>query len=345
MPHFLRFPPLSLTAIVLLCAPLLAACGDDGGQTTTSNATGGGSSTNESNSSGDTPTTANLPTTGGGSQTGGMSTTSEPDPTEGGGATGDSTTSNSAATGDVTSTGDAGTTADTSGSTGDPVEPGSPVDLGTAGNYVLLAKTGISNVPKSAITGDLGVSPAAATYITGFNLIADPSNEFATSTQVSGKIYAATYKQPTPTKLTSAIGDMQLAFSDAASRAPDVIELGAGNIGGMVLPAGVYKWGTGLQIPSDVTLTGNATEVWVFQIAQDLVVANAVEVTLTGGAVPRNVFWQVDGTVKLGTTSHMAGVVLSQTGISMKTGASLDGRLLAQTAITLSSNTISEPAP
>ena len=138
---------------------------------------------------------------------------------------------------------------------------------------------------------------------------------------------------------------MQLAFTDAASRPPDVIELGAGNIGGMVLPPGVYKWGTGLQIPSDVTLTGNATDVWIFQVAQNLVVANTAEVALTGGALPRNVFWQVDGTVKLGTTSHMEGVVLSQTGVSMKTGASLNGRLLAQTAITLSSNTIAEPAP
>jgi len=293
-----------------------------------------------------------MPTTGGASQTGGMSTTTDPDPTEGGGATGDaSTTTDPGSTGDVNSTSDPSSTSatsdtgDTSASTGDPVEPGSPVDLGTAGNYVLLAKTGLSTVPKSDITGDLGVSPAAATYITGFNLIADPSNEFSTSSQVSGKIYAANYKQPTPTKLTTAIGDMQLAFTDAASRPPDVIELGAGNIGGMVLPPGVYKWGTGLQIPSDVTLTGNATDVWIFQVAQNLVVANTAEVALTGGALPRNVFWQVDGTVKLGTTSHMEGVVLSQTGVSMKTGASLNGRLLAQTAITLSSNTIAEPAP
>jgi len=339
MTHLLRVPALTgFTAVSLLCAPLLAACGDNGGETmtgdATGDATGGATSMNASDSTANTPTTGNAPTTGGGSQTGGMSTTEDPDPTEG-----NSTTSNPGSTSDV------GTTSDTSGSTGDPVEPGSPVELGTAGNYVLLAKTGISNVPQSAITGDLGLSPAAATYLTGFTLIADPTNEFATSTQVSGKIYAANYQQPTPTELTAAIGDMQLAFVDAASRAPDVIELGAGNIGGMQLPAGVYKWGTGLQIPTDLSLDGNATDVWIFQVAQDLVVANAVEVALTGGALPRNVFWQVDGTVKLGTTSHMAGVVLSQTGVSMKTGASLDGRLLAQTAITLSGNTIVEPAP
>ncbi|MBK7828553.1 MAG: DUF3494 domain-containing protein [Nannocystis sp.] len=94
-----------------------------------------------------------------------------------------------------------------------------------------------------------------------------------------------------------------------------------------------------------MTLTGNATEVWIFQIAQDLVVANAVEVTLTGGAVPRNVFWQVDGTVKLGTTSHMAGRRPQPDRHQHEDRRSLDGRLLAQTAITLSSNTISEPAP
>ncbi len=130
--------------------------------------------------------------------------------------------------------------------TGSTVAAGVPVDLGTAGQYVILAKTAISSVSASAVTGDIGISPAAATYITGFSLIADASNVFATSSQVTGKVYAADYSPPTPANLTTAIGDMETAFTAAAGRAPDVTGLGAGSIGGMTLPAGVYKWGTGL---------------------------------------------------------------------------------------------------
>src|SRR4029077_10448649 len=107
----------------------------------------------------------------------------------------------------------------------------------------------------------------------------------------------ADYAPPTPSKMTTAIGDMELAFTDAAGRAPDATELGAGNIGGVTLPPGVYKWGTGLLIPTDVTLAGSATDVWVFDIAQDLTVSNGTKVVLSGGALAKNVFWQVSGLV------------------------------------------------
>jgi Ice-binding-like/Bacterial Ig-like domain len=223
--------------------------------------------------------------------------------------------------------------------------PGLPVPLGSAGDFVVLAKSGISSVPASVITGDIGVSPAAATYITGFSLTADASNEFATSPQVVGNVYASDYSAPTPAKLTAAVSDMELAFTDAAGRAPDVTELGAGAIGGMDLPSGVYRWGTGLLIATDLMLTGSATDVWTFQIAQDLTVANGAQVTLAGGALPKNVFWQVAGAVDLGTTSHIEGVILTQTAVTMQTLASINGRLYAQTAIELDSATVTEPAP
>ncbi len=229
--------------------------------------------------------------------------------------------------------------------TGTDVAPGLPVNLGTAGGFAILAKSGVSTVPASAITGNVGLSPAAATFITGFSLIADSTNVFSISTQVTGKIYAADYAVPTPSNLTTAIGDMETAFTDAAGRAPGVTELGAGNVGGMNLLPGVYKWGTGLLIPTDVTLTGSATDVWIFQIAQDLTVSSGVRITLAGGALPKNVFWQVAGMVDLGTTSHLEGVVLCQTAISLGTGASVNGRLLAQTAVSLDANTVVEPAP
>jgi hypothetical protein len=218
-----------------------------------------------------------------------------------------------------------------------------PVDLATAGDFAILAKTGISTVPTSTVTGNLGVSPAAATFITGFSLAADATNVFSTSPQVTGKAYAADYTAPTPTNLTAAIGDMQLAFTDAAGRTPGVTELGAGNIGGMTLTPGVYKWGTGLLVPTDVTLNGGATDVWIFQIAQDLTVASGARIVLAGGALPKNVFWQVAGLVDLGTTAHVEGIVLTQTSVTLRTGASINGRLLAQTAVNIDGSTVVEP--
>ncbi len=80
-----------------------------------------------------------------------------------------------------------------------------PVNLGTAAHFAILTKTGITNVPISNITGDLGVSPIAASSITGFSLVADSTNRFSRSSQVTGKIYAANYAAPTPANLTTAV--------------------------------------------------------------------------------------------------------------------------------------------
>jgi hypothetical protein len=222
---------------------------------------------------------------------------------------------------------------------------GTPVNLATAGNYVILAESAISTVPPAAVTGNLGISPMAATFITHFSLIADSTNVFSTSAQVTGKIYAADYAAPTPSNLTTAVNDMQTAFTDAAGRAPDVTELGAGTIGGMTLSSGVYQWGSSVLIPTDLTLNGSATAVWIFQIAQNLTLSSAVQVHLTGGALAKNVFWQVAGSVELGTTSHLEGVILCQTMINLRTGASIAGRLLAQTAVSLDASTVVQPAP
>jgi hypothetical protein len=163
--------------------------------------------------------------------------------------------------------------------------------------------------------------------------------------QVTEKVYAAGDAVPTPSNLITAIGDMGLAFTDAAGRAPNVLELGAGSIGGITLAPGVYKWGTAVLIPADLTLSGSATAVWILQIAQTLTVSNAVAVHLTGGALAKNVFWQVAGFVDLGTTSHLEGIVLCQTMINLRTGASIAGRLLAQTAVTLDTSTVTQPSP
>ncbi len=246
---------------------------------------------------------------------------------------------------DTNATGEGESTATATPTTGEPIESGPPVNLGTAGNYVILAKTGISTVASSDVTGDLGVSPTAASYITGFALTEDATNTFSTSMQVNGRVFASDYEPPTPANLTTAVGDMETAFTDAAGRAADVVELGAGDIGGMVLAAGVYKWSTGVLVPTDVTLTGNATDVWIFQIAEDLTVANAADITLTGGALAQNVFWQVTGPVSVGTTASFEGVILTQKSVTLRTGASIHGRVLAQTEVALDQNVVGEPTP
>jgi hypothetical protein len=224
----------------------------------------------------------------------------------------------------------------------------SPVVLGTAGDYVILAKSGITTVPPSAVTGNLGVSPIDATAITGFSLILDSSGEFATSAQVTGKVYAANYASPTPANLTTAVSDMQTAYTDAAGRTlPDHTELGSGNIGGMTLAPGLYKWSSGVTIPTDVTLAGGPNEVWIFQIAGNLTMASATSMILSGGAQARNIFWQIGGGVgvDLGTTSEFEGIILSEAGINLQTGASITGGLFAQTAVTLDANTVTIPTP
>ena len=138
---------------------------------------------------------------------------------------------------------------------------------------------------------------------------------------------------------------MQLAFADAAGRAPDITELGAGDISGLTLAPGVYQWGSSVLLNSDVELVGSATDVWIFQIAQDLFISNGTSITLGGGALAKNVFWQVSGLISMGTAAHGEGIFLSQTLVAMRTGASLNGRLLAQTAVTLDACTIVQPAP
>jgi hypothetical protein len=222
----------------------------------------------------------------------------------------------------------------------------SPVNLRSAGTFAILAKTGVSATGVTAIVGDVGISPAAATYVTGFGLIASPSTTFSTSSLVTGKIYAADYTDPTPTTLTTAIGDMQTAYTDAAGRlTPDFVEKHAGDLTGKTLTPGLYTWSTGVNVSAaGVTIAGTASDVWIFQVAQNLELASGAMVILSGGARAANIFWQVAGQVTIGTTAAMKGILLCQTAIVMSTGATLDGRALAQTAVTLNANSVVMPS-
>lgn len=222
----------------------------------------------------------------------------------------------------------------------------SPVNLGKASTFVILSKSGVTNVPTSRITGDLGVSPIAAASITGFALVADRTNTFSRSTQVNGKIYAANYASPTPANLTTAVSNMEAAYNDAAGRKnPNFTELYAGDLSAKTLAPGLYKWGTSVIANKNVTLAGGPNDVWIFQISGNLTLASGVNIILSGGAQAKNIFWQVAGGagVNLGTTSHFEGTILAKTAIHVLTGASMNGRALAQTAVTLDKNMIVIP--
>ena len=228
---------------------------------------------------------------------------------------------------------------------GEAADGPAPVGLGAAGDYAILAKTAISTVPASTVTGDIAVSPAAASYLTGFSLVADATNVFSTSTQVVGQAFAANYAVPTPSSLTTAVANMESAYTDAAGRAtPDHLELASGAIGGATLPPGLYKWTSTVTIADDVTITGGANDVWIFQTTGDLTASANKRVVLSGGAQAKNVFWQVAGKVVLGAGAHFEGVLLCKTEVVLQTGATMNGRVLAQTQVALQQAIVTQPA-
>ncbi|MEQ1916136.1 MAG: ice-binding family protein [Gallionella sp.] len=225
------------------------------------------------------------------------------------------------------------------------------VNLGAAGKYAILAKTNVSTVPNSVVTGNVAVSPAARTFLTGWSLITEPTDTSFGSAQVSGRLFAAdNVGGSTSVNLTTAVADMGTAYTAAAGLAPAGGGLvtacpGAGAFGGLTLAAGVYTCtpAVGIAAATNLTLNGTATDVWVFQMAGGYTQAAATQVILTGGALPQNVFWVSAATVTVGATAVMQGVVLSQTNIGMGAGSTVNGRLLAQTAVTLNQTTVTQP--
>ncbi|KAJ7292497.1 hypothetical protein C8J57DRAFT_1160729 [Mycena rebaudengoi] len=217
-----------------------------------------------------------------------------------------------------------------------------PVLLGTAKNFAILAKTGVSTVPNSAVSGNVGISPATVTSLTGFSLVRDVSQQFWTSTQVNGHLMGATDALPTPGLLTIAVLDMQTAFTDAMNRPrPNFVGLKAGLIGGSVLVPGLYKWTTGVTISTGITISGGPADTWIFQISGTLVQSANVRITLIGGAQSRNIVWVVAGTVSVGTNAVFEGNILAKTNVVIGTNAIDHGCIYAQTAVTLQKATVS----
>jgi len=226
-------------------------------------------------------------------------------------------------------------------------------DLGSAGRFTILTKTGVSTTGTTSVSGgDMGVSPAAASFLTGFGLILDDSTKaFSTSSLVGGvgKIFASDYvgtfnNVGTPAMMTTAIGDMQTAYTAAAGAngVPSTTELGAGNIEGMTMYGGLHKWSSSVGFLSALTFdaAGDNDTVWIMQIAGDLRLATGATVTLTDGARASNIFWQVAGKAEILAGAHAEGIILCQTAIIFGAGSSLNGRALAQTAVTMIATTI-----
>jgi hypothetical protein len=233
----------------------------------------------------------------------------------------------------------------------------SAVDIGTAENYVILSKSGIDTVANSSITGDIAVSPIAATGMTGFSLMLDSSEEFSTSTQLDGQAFASNYATPTPTELTTAVGDMETAYTTAAGLPNEDAarkNINGGTLGGTTsggqsgdpLTPGVYTFSTSVTIAKTIYFDGDNDDEAVFtmQIKGDLKQAANTQVILQGGALAKNVFWQVAGFAHVGADAEMKGILLVKTDALFETGSSLDGRVLAQTACNLQKATIISPS-
>jgi hypothetical protein len=234
------------------------------------------------------------------------------------------------------------------------------VELLTAENYVILAQTGITTVPQSVITGDIAVSPITAAAMTGFAFSLDSSGTFATTSQVTGQAFGADYGVPTPATLTSAVLDMQAAYTNAAGRVnadPSRLNLGGGALGGAFgginapLTPGLYTFVSAVNIGSTLYFEGTGTapgqgdtDVFIIQLTGNLVQAANVDVILSNGALAKNIFWQIAGFVSLGAGAHLEGIVLCKTAVTFITEASLNGRVFAQTAVTLGKATINQPA-
>jgi hypothetical protein len=236
------------------------------------------------------------------------------------------------------------------------------VNLLTAANYAILAKSGIHTIPQSHVTGDIGVSPIAATAMTGFGTPElDSSGEFMTdpTKQVIGKMFGADNGIHTPGVLVTAVLDMMAAYTDAATRPnadPSRTNIGGGYLGSTIggvdtkLTPGVYTSTTVVSIIGDVYFEGSGfgvgegdSDVFVIQISGDLTQVANSKVILTNGALAENVIWQVAGYVAVGVSAHMEGILLVKTKVDFLASSSLYGRIMSQTATNIAGATITQP--
>jgi hypothetical protein len=228
-----------------------------------------------------------------------------------------------------------------------------PVALRTAEDFTILAKAGITNtgLHVTQITGNIGASPISPTFMNDVyctEMIGTESLIYGVNIFYSGGDGGTACSRGdalAKTKVDVAILDFGVAYTDAAGRAsPEYSEFGAGILGGQTLVPGLYKWGTNVVINDDITLDGSHKDVWIFQISGNMALSGKTSVLLTGGALAKNVFWQLTENVALGENAHLVGVVLAKTHIALWPSASVEGRVFSQTQVTLQDNIVTPPS-
>ena len=202
----------------------------------------------------------------------------------------------------------------------------SAVPLGAADSFVVLAGSGVTNTGPTTLNGDLGTFPT--TTITG-----------AGSVTISGTNHAG------DGVTQQAKTDLVTAFNNAAGQGP-TSPISA-DLGGQTLTAGVYNSASSIGLTGALTLNaaGNPNAVFVFQAGSTLTTASGSSVVLANGAQACNVYWQIGSSATLGTGSSFKGTILAQASITVTTGTTVEGRVLARDgAVTLDTNTITKPA-
>ena len=224
-----------------------------------------------------------------------------------------------------------------------PTDPTNPIKIGTSENYTILSKTGISSAPNSYVYGNIGVNPISETAITGFSLKMDASNEFSSSTQVEGQVFAGNYGYTTSRKLNAAVSDMETAYIVASGRTADFTDLYDGDLSGKTLSPGVYKWNSGVVINTDVTLDGDHHDVFVFIVAEGITQAAWTEMKFDGEVGAKNIFWIVGENVFIGDNSYFQGNVIGKANVVLGTNTIAHGRLLVQNEVTLVKSSVIKP--
>ena len=198
------------------------------------------------------------------------------------------------------------------------------VTLGSDAGFAVLAGSGITITGPTKITGDIGTFPT--TSITGFqNVTLNGANDAGNAVTQQAK------------------SDLLTAYNDAVGRASGTTYAGGFDLVGQTLTSGVYHDATSLFLSGTLTLDaqGNPDAVWIFQAGSTLITASNSTIDLIGGAQACHVFWQVGSSATLGIGTDFAGNILALTSITLDTGATVDGRVLAQNgAVTLDTNTI-----
>jgi sortase (surface protein transpeptidase) len=206
------------------------------------------------------------------------------------------------------------------------VQAATAVSLGTADSFAVLAGSGITNTGPTTLTGDMGTYPTLT--ITG-----------SSSITITGTNHAG------DSVTQSAKTDLVTAYNSAAGQSPTTPI--SADLGGQTLVAGVYNSASSIGLTGALTLNGagNSSSVFVFQAGSTLTTASGSSVVLTNGAQACNVFWQVGSSATIGTGSSFVGTIIALTSITLTTGASVSGRVLARNgAVTMDTNTVTRPS-